>query len=201
MAISKDGLLTIVFGIAAAAIATTPFKQTWWLAIPLWACTTFAALRWYRHQDGKAQSWRELKDQWESLSKREIAASHRLGNAMAIVHADHNNPPQKGWYLGGQDPDCRRDAELLGQRCGAILLSSGRVRATLGEQTKLASDNLDRWLYFLKEIGEDVPADKRMQSQSVRDGVTFPAVYHIAIDKVSKASIRGCTECLRRESE
>lgn len=152
-----------------------------------------------RHREGKVHAWCELSGLFEKLAAREIAASHQLHDAGAVVNADLDEPPHKTWGIHSADRDCQRDAELLCGRAGALLLSSGGVRVTLSEQAKLARNDTDRWLYFLKDVGEATSGDERIVVDSIKNGKTEQTLYLISIDSVTKASIRGCTECLRRE--
>lgn len=169
-----------------------------WLCI-LGAIGFYVAFR--MHQESKGRAWREVSVAFKELETRAIAASHRLHNPLTKVGAWHAEPPHKTWMLNSHDPECNRDAELLCGRAGALLLSSGNVKKTLSASVVRATNDKDRWLYFLKDIGEEVPAHLRSSSDSSVDGVSSPTLYHIEIRDVPKSSVRGCIECLRLEGD
>lgn len=187
--------------VAAVTVAVTFLFGGTRLGVVSAAVAVGLFIMWRRHREGKAHTWRELSGLFEKLAAREIAASHRLHDACAVVNADLDEPPHKTWSIASADRDCQRDAELLCGQAGALLLSSDSVRVTLSEQAKLARNDADRWLYFLKDVGEATSGDERVVVESIKNGKTEQTLYLISINSVTKASIRGCTECLRREHD
>lgn len=185
-----------LLALAAGAVSLILGAELCALVLAALAVGFFIA--WRRREDGKSRSWRALGDLFEKLAVSEITSSHRL-HARAVVFPDHAPPPEKTWDIDGADKDCLRDAELLCARAGALLRSCTKVSATLALQARSALNDRDRWLYFLNEIEERPPAkDGWAHSGLDRDGRPTPPIY-LSIDSVTKSSLRGCAECLRRE--
>lgn len=146
----------------------------------------------------KTKEWAKLSKRFEQLREQGIAAANRRHDRRALTHAEREDEAGHGWRIGSSDADCRRDAEVLCGHAGALLLVS-RVKATLPDSVKSMSDPRDRWLFFLKELGEtDAGGDMRIHSMTIIEGVERN-FYWDEISDLAKSSTRGCTECITRE--
>jgi hypothetical protein len=144
------------------------------------------------------KEWRRLHGRFEALEEASVKASHRLRDAGTRIYAERpdSDDPADQWAIRSNDPACQRDAELLCALAGARLLSTG-IETTLPAHLQSVQDDTQRWLFFLKDLGEARPPDMRMRGSGTIDG-TFYALSFDSIDELAKASQRGCVDCERR---
>ena len=72
------------------------------------------------------------------------------------------------------------------------------VRPTLSAFVRSVENDQDRWLFFLKENGEAQLPDMRTHTTNMVEGI-YRSLYWDSIGDIAKASVRGCTDCIRRE--
>jgi len=147
---------------------------------------------------GAAKEWGKLRKRFERLEQAAIRASHRLCDSRRQARAEgaDTDEPTAKWEIRSSDRNCQRDAELLCGLAGARLLSTG-IEKTLPSDVRSVQDNIERWLFFLKGLGEARLPDRRPYVTTTVEGILHALSYD-TIDDVAKASMRGCTDCERR---
>jgi hypothetical protein len=153
-----------------------------------------------RSQRASAKEWRKLSERFELLAHAAIKASHRLRDSGTQVYAEREDTdePTAKWQIRSNDRDCQRDAELLCALAGAQLLATG-IEETLPPAVRSLQDDSERWLSFLKDLGEARLPSMQIHVTSTVDGIVHYLSYD-TIDDVAKASMRGCVDCERRAS-
>jgi hypothetical protein len=149
---------------------------------------------------GAAKEWGKLTKRFERLEEAAIRASHRLRDSGTQVRAERpdTDEPAAKWEIRSSDRDCQREAELLCGLAGARLLSTG-IENTLPSEVRSVQDDIERWLFFLKALGEARLPDMRPYVTTTVEGILHELSYD-TIDDLAKASARGCTDCERRAS-
>ena len=159
--------------------------------------STLRAFRGRRANEA-AKEWRDLCERFGTQEQTAIKASHRLRDGDTRIYAERpdSDDPSDKWTIRSSDPDCRRDAELLCALAGVRLLSTG-IETTLSADVRSIEDDTQRWLSFLKSLGEVRPPDLRIRGSGMVHG-TLHALSYDSIDNLARASKRGSVDCERR---
>ena len=96
-----------------------------------------------REQIGAAD-WKELASQFKRVSHGVSADWYQTIKAQSRAIIEDN------WYVRGNG---RAECEALCKNAGAMLLRSPQILPTLSDRVRSQSDHVERWLYFLKELG------------------------------------------------
>jgi hypothetical protein len=198
MVISKDGWLTISFGVVALATTVTPDLQVWWLAGPLWAFTLVLGYGWHRHRGApESLSWADIEARFKELQNDELngARAHRSFGPLQAdqnSHADQKSSNRgPDWGISGGHDTLTKRAERLCEMAGRKLKADA-----LNSSYRLnrITDHVDRWLWFLVEIGE-APHDARwhVTGRDPEPGHIDVHLYHIG--SLVKSSLAGCERC------
>jgi hypothetical protein len=169
-----------------------------------------ALVVWHRTNDNPTnlagapvlKQWGKLQKRFEQLDTHAATASHRIQDPLTMVGAerlDDPDAPYSPWRITSADFDCQKDAAALCKLAGALLLSS-RVHKSIPNEIIEVPDHSDRWLFFLKHLGEATVPEMQMQKVSEVDGI-MRFLSMDDIPNVAKASVRGCLESLTHESD
>lgn len=151
-----------------------------------WGLTVALAVWWYvEHRSAVTAG---TKPTWDSLEQRfreALAEERRRGE---LVRADVM-PSDKGpvWWIHGWSESSRRDLQVL-YRLAGRRLAVGTFVDSLSPRTRGATDDLDRWLYFLGETGE---SEKRFITTHYEKGVETER-HPPSIERLNESSVRAC---------
>jgi hypothetical protein len=193
--LSKSDWLAV--GVAASLGALTFVVETpllkYLCGIACAAVAVYAFVRFLRAQheprSGNAISWKEMEDRFKELEQLNL--QHKGDGPL---HAFQNEAGQESsWYVGGGGRKVTEDGQRLCALAGRKLKADGIAKQYL--RLEKESIDLDRWLWFLVELGQ--------ASRTIIDGVTHgrrePTRYLYNIQFLTQSSVAGCVECLKHE--
>ena len=190
--LSKSDKLNIAVAFCVTAIASVA-KGTY-VGIACGLVSAVSVVAWHRHksgQSGPALRWQEIESRFKTLASQNLESSNKSGGPLCAYQLAGT---QGGtiWHLSGAREALRGDAERLSRLAGRKLKTSS---VTLSQRLQREKDDLDRWLYFLVEIGE---AD-RWSASSIDKGKGQVDTYPYHISYLTQASERACVERMKSE--
>jgi len=164
----------------------------------MWTIVGGFGLRWFqahRKPFGSALSWIDMEARFKDLDRRAIAYSHAAQDPNPL-HAGQLDG--QSWYISGSGKDLQREMKDLCAMAGRKLQNDGYARS---DRLKRVTDDQDRWLWFLVEIGE-TDASERWSSSSY-DSTTqeHKETHHFDLRYLAKSCVAGAQRCIRFDVE
>jgi hypothetical protein len=142
---------------------------------------------------GEGLSWLQLEDRFKDLRKKELEQVRSvLSFLSAVTRAESGG---ESWMLTGGSEATRAEANRL-CRIGGRKLKM--VKWELSPEVAQATDDFNRWLYFVAEAGKHT---RHLHSSSSGEGIvpSERSDYWLHNTMVED-SIAACVECIARES-
>jgi len=142
-------------------------------------------------------TWQDIEARFKAVEQKEFEFARARKSSYPLCATQNEAPRDDTWSINCGLSELTESAKRICAIAGRKLKADGY--ATSDRLRRSASD-IDRWLWFLVEIGE-APEDKRIDGFAYVRGATQERHYFklYKIKLLMKSSLAGCETCIAKQ--